>query len=152
MPILIDGHNLIGQVPTLSLQDAHDEEDLVMMLVAYRARTGKKLTVVFDPGGSPGVLQRRQQGGIEVVFASHRGGADDVIARRVARSRDPGGITVVTSDQDLTQRVARHGAKVRSAGDFAGELGRQPNGPDQWKDTPPSSEEVAAWLALFQDD
>ena len=152
MPILIDGHNLIGRVPTLSLQDAHDEDDLVMMLVAYRARTGKAITVVFDPGGSAGVLQKRRQGGIEVVFAPDRGGADDLIARRVARSRDPGGFTVVTSDQNLGLRVARHGARVRSSDDFAGELDRQPSGQDQWKDAPPSSEEVDAWLALFVDD
>ena len=80
MPILIDGHNLIGRSPTLSLGDPHDEEDLVTLLRAYRARTGKTITVVFDPGGTPGVLQKSREGGVEVVFASQHGGADDLIA------------------------------------------------------------------------
>ena len=51
MPILIDGHNLIGRLPAISLQDPDDEEKLARMLSSYRARTGKSITVVFDPGG-----------------------------------------------------------------------------------------------------
>ncbi len=151
MPIIIDGHNLIGRMPSLSLQDPNDEEDLVTLLVAYRARTGKTITVVFDPGGSPGLLSKRRQGGVEVVFASHRGGADDLIARRVTRNPDPGGYTVVTSDQELARRVARRGARVRSSDDFAGELGLPGDGGDPWKDTPLTSEEVEAWLNFFGD-
>ncbi len=152
MPILIDGHNLIGRMPTLSLQDPNDEDDLVALLVAYRARTGKAVTVVFDPGGSPGLLSKRRQGGVEVVFASHRGGADDLIARRVTRSPDPGGCTVVTSDQELAGRVTHHGARVRSADDFAGELGLPDDEGDPWKDTPLTSKEVEAWLNFFGND
>jgi len=151
MPILIDGHNLIGRMPTLSLQDPNDEEDLVTLLVAYRARTGKAVTVVFDPGGSPGLLSKRRQGGVEIVFASHRGGADDLIARRVTRSPDPGGCTVVTSDQELARRVARRGARVRRADDFAGELGPAGDEGDPWKDTRLTSDEVEAWLDIFRD-
>jgi predicted RNA-binding protein with PIN domain len=152
MPILIDGHNLIGRSPDLSLQDPHDEEDLVMYLRAYRARTGKTITVVFDPGGSPGLLQKRREGGVEVVTASQSGGADDLIARRVARSRNPDGCIVVTSDQGLARRVARHGAQVRSAEAFAVELQRSPDAPDEWKDTASlSPEEVNDWLTLFED-
>ena len=32
MPLLIDGHNLIGQIPELSLADEDDEGKLVMLL------------------------------------------------------------------------------------------------------------------------
>lgn len=41
---LIDGHNLIGKMPTLHLDDPHDEEKLVQILQQYRARTGHKIT------------------------------------------------------------------------------------------------------------
>ena len=159
MPILIDGHNLIGQLPTLSLQDPDDEEKLVRMLVSYRVRTGKRITVVFDPGGGYALSETRRQGGIEVVFAPHGSNADAVIARRVQRNRDPRGLLVVTSDRGLAEAVTRLGARVRPAQAFAAEL-EPPSATAQdaeldalpaEKDTPPTSEEVEAWLELFED-
>jgi predicted RNA-binding protein with PIN domain len=149
LPILIDGHNLIGQMPTLSLQDPHDEEKLVTLLRSYRARTSKTITVVFDPGG--GVLaQTHRIGGIEVVFASHGNTADAVIARRVRASRNPRGWLVVTSDQQLAGTVSRHGARVQSAAAFAAQLDRPTEAPPEWREKPPSSDEVEAWLSLFE--
>ncbi|MGD9375749.1 MAG: NYN domain-containing protein, partial [Anaerolineae bacterium] len=49
MPILIDGHNLVGKLPVLSLQDPDDEQKLIELLRSYQARTGKEVIVVFDP-------------------------------------------------------------------------------------------------------
>ena len=149
MPILIDGHNLIGRLPMISLQDPGDEEKLVRLLKSYRARTGRAITVVFDPGGAFTLPQSYRRGGIEIVFPPHGSSADAVIIRRVQRSRDPGRWLVVTSDQELAETVARAGARVRSAEDLAAELTPQA-GPPEWKDKPPSPAEVEAWLALFE--
>ena len=42
MPLLIDGHNLIGQIAGMSLADPDDEGDLVMLLRRYAtARRGR---------------------------------------------------------------------------------------------------------------
>ena len=151
---MIDGHNLIGRLPTVSLQDPDDEDQLIRMLVSYRARTGRRITVVFDPGGGFALSKVRRQGGIEVVFAPHGSSADTVIARRVRRSRDPRGWLVVTSDRQLAQTVTRLGARVRSAvvPDLtpASEAAQGDALPPD-KDTPPTPEEVDAWLALFED-
>lgn len=156
MPILIDGHNLIGKLPSLSLEDPDDEEQLIRLLRSYRARTGKSITVVFDPGPTLGLARSRRQGGVEVVFAPHGSNADAIIARRVGRMRDPRGWLVVTSDRDLAATVARQGARVRDAGDFARELDPQTeSSPDEddkppaWKGEPPSPQDVDEWLALF---
>lgn len=149
MPILIDGHNLIGQMPALSLADPDDEERLVTLLRSYRARTGKAITVVFDPGG--GVLaQTRRVGGVEVIFASPGRTADAVITRRVRASRDPGSWLVVTSDQQLAGTVSRQGARVQSAAAFATQLARPAEVPPEWREKPPSPDEVEEWLSLFQ--
>lgn len=149
MPILIDGHNLIGQMPTLSLEDPHDEDKLVTLLRSYQARTGKAITVVFDPGG--GVLAQTQRiGGVEVVFASPGSTADAVITRRVRASRDPRGWLVVTSDQQLAGTVSRQGARVQSAAAFAVQLDRPTEAPPEWREKEPSSDEVEAWLSLFE--
>jgi predicted RNA-binding protein with PIN domain len=150
VPILIDGHNLIGRLTTISLEDQDDEEKLVRTLMSYRARTGKRITVVFDAGATYALPEIRRRGGLEVVFASRGSNADRVIARRMQRSRNPQEWLVVTSDQELARTVARLGARVRSADDFAAELSAPDDTPDdEWKDDAPSPEEVDAWLALF---
>ncbi len=150
MPILIDGHNLIGRLPTLSLQDPDDEEKLVRWLRSYRARTGKVITVVFDPGQGSALAKSHRLGGIEVVFAPHGSSADAVIARRVRRSRNPRAWLVVTSDRKLASTVANLGARVQSADAFASAMPRPAEESPGWKDTPPTPEDVEAWLALFE--
>jgi len=150
MPILVDGHNLIGKLPTLSLEDPHDEEKLVRLLSSYRARSGKRITVVFDPGAAFSLPQVRKVGGVEVVFAPHNSSADVVIARRVGASRNPGGWLVVTSDQGLAEKVRQRGARVQSAEAFADQLSQSPEPGSDWKDTPLAPDEVEAWLGLFE--
>jgi len=150
MPILIDGHNLIGRMPVLSLADPDDERQLVMLLLAYRRRTRKAMTVVFDPGGAFALGETRKQGGVEVVFAPHGSSADQVIVRRVRRSRDRAGITVVTSDRELAEEAHTYGARVKSAEEFAAELSELSRDGSERHDTPLSAAELEAWLALFE--
>ncbi|MFC2015361.1 NYN domain-containing protein [Chloroflexota bacterium] len=149
MPILIDGHNLIGQLSSISLQDPDDEEKLLRLLLSYQARTGKRITVVFDAGAPSALPQKWQQGKVEVIFARGSGDADTTIARRIRSSGDPGQWLVITSDRELAETVERSGARVLSAHDFAADLeaGLEPS--NEGKDTPISSKEVEDWLALF---
>jgi predicted RNA-binding protein with PIN domain len=148
VPILIDGHNLIGRLAMLSLQDADDEEKLVRLLRSYQARTGKAITVVFDPGDQFALSRSVRFGAMEIRFAPHGSSADAVIVRRVRSSRDPQGWLVITSDQELAETVMQQGARVQSAEAFALEL--EPHEPSDWKDAPLSPEEVEAWLGLFE--
>jgi len=150
MPILIDGHNLIGRMLVLSLADPDDERQLVTLLLAYRRRTRKAVTVVFDPGGVFAFGEARKHGGVEVVFAPHGSSADQVIVRRVRRSRDRAGITVVTSDRELAEQAHSYGARVRSAEDFAAEMSALAGDGVEGRDTPLSTAELEAWLALFE--
>ena len=150
MPILIDGHNLIGRMPALSLADPEDERQLLELLLSYRSRTRKAVTVVFDPGGGYALPGTRRQGGVEVVFAPHGSSADQVIVRRVRHSRDPAGITVVTSDRELASEARNYGAKVKSAEAFAAEMSALAKGGSEGHDTRLSAAELEVWLALFQ--
>jgi predicted RNA-binding protein with PIN domain len=162
MPILIDGHNLIGRlprgqhpfaghrVPALSLEDAQDEEGLVRWLMSYHAHTGKAITVVFDPGETFSLSRVHDLAGVRVVFAPQGSSADDLIIRQVRSSRNPQAWLVVTSDKELAQTVARQGARVQSADAFAaGLIGQARDVPGE-KDAPLSPEEVEEWLALFE--
>lgn len=150
MPILIDGHNLVGRLPALSLQDPDDEQKLVGLLKSYQARTGKAVTVVFDPGEAFHVPQARFEGRVKVVFAPHGSNADAVIVRRVRRATHPREWLVITSDRELTKKVSSYGARTMTAEAFSGQLlsPAADNSPD-WKDESLSQDEVAEWLALF---
>ena len=122
MPILVDGHNLIGRLATPSLQDADDEAELVRMLGSYRARTSRSITVVFDPGGAFALPQARRYRGIDVIFAPHGSDADAVIVRLVRKVPDPRSWLVITSDRDLAATVQGLGARVQSAESSSGWL------------------------------
>ena len=150
MPLLIDGHNLIGQCPGLSLHEADDEEKLVRILVAYAARAGKRITVVFDPGELATLLQTRRLGGVEAVFAPFGSTADALIIRRVQHSRHPGEWLVVTSDRKLAEQVARMGARTRDAQSFAADACAPTAVELEQKQAPPTADEVEAWMRLFQ--
>jgi predicted RNA-binding protein with PIN domain len=109
---LIDGMNVIGSRPDGWWRDRRGAME---RLVAELESLDGEVAVVFD--GEPFELESER---VEVVFASHRGrnAADDDIAERVAATRDPAGLTVVTSDAELARRVGDQGARVEGSGTF----------------------------------
>lgn len=150
MPVLIDGHNLIGRLPDISLADRDDEVRLVSRLQAYAGRTGKRVTVVFDRGLPGGRSQALSGGRVEVVFAPTGRNADRVLMERIRGSRNPRGLVVVTSDREVAAVGERRGARVVGSDAFAGELEGPPAAPGGVKgDVHLSAEEVAAWMELF---
>ncbi|HLM09563.1 MAG TPA: NYN domain-containing protein [Thermoleophilaceae bacterium] len=119
---IVDGMNVIGSRPTGWWRDRpRAMRDLVGELEAFARRGGDEVTVVFD--GRPFDLQSEA---VEALFASRRGpnAADDDIAALVAGDRDPGGLSVVTSDGDLARRVRDAGAAVVGAREFRRRLER----------------------------
>ena len=94
--------------------------------------------------------ERRRLGGVEIVFAPHGSSADRVITRRVQKLRNPAEWLVVTSDRELSDTVTRLGARAQSAEAFALEMTESAGAPPDWRETPPSSDEVESWLALFE--
>jgi predicted RNA-binding protein with PIN domain len=124
MTILVDGHNLIGQMTSLHLDDPDDEEKLMIRLRAYRARTGRPIVVYFDAGLAYQTPTHRSNGGISVRWAGTGRRADDLIARDVSRHPNPRELTVVTSDRALQSRVRLGGARIMDAAAFAAELSR----------------------------
>jgi len=148
MPLLIDGHNLIGRLPDLRLDDPDDEVKLVARLRAYRARTGKRVTVVFDRGLPGGHSQELSGAGVEVVFAAAGHTADGILRERIRWARDPRGLTVVTSDREVIAAARARGARVMRSEEFSARLSA--SGPDQVEqDVHLSPEEVDEWLRVF---
>ena len=149
MAILIDGHNLIGKVPGLRLDDPQDEEELLLRLRAYRARTGKHLVVYFDPGVTYQSSARRLKGGISIRQAGAGQRADDLLIRDLRRHHNPRELTVVTSDRAIQRAARQCQAHVMDAATFAAEMSRPAEKAETTKQPPVPEEEVQEWLALF---
>ncbi len=153
MPMLIDGHNLIGQMHGISLSDPDDEEQLLERLAVYQRRRHMQITVVFDAGAHGGLPGRPEpsRAGIGVLYARPGQRADDVICRLVRRASDRRGILVVTSDRAVQDEVRHLGATVIAAQEFARQLAAPKAKPPRDKERPPSPGEVDEWLRIFSE-
>ena len=108
---IVDGMNLIGSRPDGWWRDRpRAMRSLTEELGRFAAARGEPVMVVFD--GRAVDLGDHPQ--VEVAFASRRGpnAADDDIAGLVAGAARPTGLTVVTSDAALAERVSANGAVV----------------------------------------
>lgn len=153
MPYLIDGHNLIGQLPDISLTEPDDEAKLVQKLLAFAARTSKHIIVVFDHG-LPGGRSRMSTGSVEVVFAPQHLNADRILLERINTCEDPRNWTIVSSDRVVLATAERRGMRPVRSTDFAPQLQppqRKKKDPrDKLKhDAYVSKAEVEEWLRLF---
>jgi predicted RNA-binding protein with PIN domain len=153
MDVIIDGHNLIGQMAKLSLQDQHKELKLLQHLQAYFGRTRHQVLVAFDRGQLAGKQASLGTPQLQVIFA--RGiPADTLIKQRIAAHPRPHDLLVVSSDRSI-QLVARScHAQVRTSQEFAKTLQSGYRGSGALQPTPAQSllsdSEVAEWEALFR--
>lgn len=154
MHLLIDGHNLIGQIPSISLADPDDEAKLVLLLRGYAARKrGRKVIVVFDHGvyGHP---QRLDGYGVTCHFARSPQDADTQLLKRIAALQRPRDWAIVTSDRALARAAADHNVRVIDARTFATTLAASPSSKraaplSEKRDTPLTPAEIDEWLRLF---
>jgi predicted RNA-binding protein with PIN domain len=149
MPTLIDGHNLIGKLPDIDLDDPNDEAKLVLKLRTYCARTRKRVTVVFDRGLPGGKSHALSGAGVTAVFASTGKTADGILRERIRRAQNPRGLVVVTSDRRVTADAQARGARVIPSEAFAAELAHAPRAAPK-EDVRLTDGEVAEWMELFE--
>ena len=159
--LLIDGHNLIGKMPNISLSDPDDELKLLRALENYHAlHPHETMLVVFDPGrdGAGGWSNTRSSSaGIAVRFAPRGTTADAVIARILREQRQPRSITVVSSDNAVRKSARERGAKTITSEDFVAKLregyhARTPKLPrDSATNEKPSESDAAYWSQFFKE-
>ncbi len=154
MPLLIDGHNVIGAevLDDIRLSDEDDEARFVERVRAWQSRYGGKITVMFDRGITEGRSALLSNAGVEVRFARNPVEADDLIRRRL-RLR-PQGLVLVTNDVTLRQEAERHSVAVWGAHEFIqrmmAPLKRDPTRDELRNAHGLPSHEVDAWLRIFQ--
>jgi uncharacterized protein len=154
VPLLVDGHNLIGQIPGIKLSDADDEGALVMLLRRYStAKRGRQVVVVFDHGvyGHP---QKLDGYGITCHFARSPQDADAQLIKRLRALKRPRDWTLVTSDREVVRVAEERGVKVMRSQEFARQLLTVPARPSaalaEKPDRQLSETEIAEWMEIFR--
>ncbi len=164
MHYLIDGHNLIGKLPDISLEDPYDEAKLVLQLRSWQAAgRNRQITVIFDGGLPGGEWRHLSTGRLKAIFASENRTADALLRKRVNEANDSGAYTLVSSDQEVLSAAKRRRMPYMTAEGFAGLLTefRQSREKKQDKEKAGAvgkseleqkltNEEVAEWLQLFE--
>jgi predicted RNA-binding protein with PIN domain len=148
MPYLIDGHNLIGAFPGMTLSDPEDERKLFEVLEDFGRSSRHKLVVFFDrgrPGMGAPVISGRM---VKAHFIPAPRRADDAILDFLRGRKDGRHFTIVSSDSEIRTKARRAGAKVVTSQQFAREV--QHASKNRHNENPPEApEDVDAWLALF---
>ena len=160
MHYLIDGHNLIGQIPDIDLADPDDEMKLVMRLRRWTVADPHRVaTVIFDGGLFHGKSASLSGTLLTVIFSSHKQTADALLIKRLRALRNQQEFTLVSSDRAIIKEARRRRVPVIRSNQFAADLASEataraaptpPPPPPSPKEEPQLSEaEVAAWLAEF---
>ncbi len=156
MPYLIDGSNLIGHIPYLTLDDPRSKYRLVAQLLAFQRIKKIKIILVFD--GPPdlhliGKEFRRKK--FAIIYPSHDENADSIIKTWIEKQTDLRRFYVISSDREIKLFARMNGAKVKGCDEFHKELkaflkGYQDAKAMKKSDKPLSPLEVNHWLEVFE--
>src|SRR5260221_14451426 len=122
---LVDGHNLIGQLQDLSLEDPQDEAKLTVAIRRYCMRARIKATVIFDNGLPGGVSRQLSNSDVTVIFAPQGVRADALLMRRT-REIGVRDVVLVTSDRRILRLAFAYGIETLSSEEFALLIGFRP--------------------------
>ena len=164
---LVDGHNLIGQLQDLTLDDPQDEAKLTMAVKRFCMRGNIKATIIFDNGLPGGVSKQLSNSLVTVIFAPSGTQADSLLMRRAREIGNLKDVVLVTSDRRITRLAYAYGMTSMSSEEFALLLGFRPVEREPLENTPESkpricivyekdpnpvvsAQEIAYWLPIFK--
>ena len=152
MAIIIDGHNLIAQLPEISLSDPDDEEKLIILLQEYCRMRRKTVEVYFDQAPT-GYAGKDRRGLVQAIFVPSGSTADEAIMARLKKlGKRAKNVRVVSSDRQVQQAARALHATVISSDAFVAEwqslVAEQPNLDPRNK--PLTKAEVEAWEDIFE--
>ena len=152
--IIIDGYNLIFQVPELRRQIERDlegaRERLLDSLSLNAVKNQTEYLIVFDGDGQARPESKRRQG-IKILFSKSPQKADPVIKQMLSEKKHNEDMVVVTSDLEISNFARICGVKVETSQKFAMDMTAQPNSEMEKKfDHNLSQSEVDEWMQLFK--
>jgi hypothetical protein len=153
MSWIVDGHNLIPNLPGMSLSMPDDEEQLIKLLIEYSRVVRKNLIVYFDNAPS-GIARIQRFGYVSAHFVREGSSADAAIRAKLRQlGRGARNWVVVSSDREIQREVKLAGASAISSEEFARSifitLNDLSNISDVSLEEYPNEAEVKHWLELF---
>lgn len=151
MPYLIDGNNLMAQVPGWRQNVAAARKWLVRDLVEFVAAYRVKVKVVFDGIPDEKLPDGISYKGVTVLYATPGSDADSRIKSIIASSSHKRDLIVVSSDQEIAAFANCQGAKVCAAHEFRtilDAMSEADHTPEKKRGL--SRDEVLAWLEYFR--
>ena len=159
MHYLIDGHNLIGKMADINLDDPDDEVKLILRLRSWSAiKRNRRVTVYFDHGLPGGIEKGLSSGQVKVIFAPAGRTADSLLINRISSAKNPAEFTLVTSDHRILHAAERRRMNVLRSEIFADQMSQErelrEGGPAEDTGAEPqiNRDEVEMWLKLFADE
>ncbi len=155
--ILIDAWNVCFKIPGIaSLIPDHLEtarERFNTLVKSYFSTRKVTYKIVYD--GQPDVFSDNIKRNQSISFSRNPEKADDLIIRLLQREQNKRGITVITSDRQLSLRARDFGANVLSSELFVQKLKKRDDQKvnKSIKQNPQiGQDEIAYWLKKFSDD
>jgi predicted RNA-binding protein with PIN domain len=156
MPYIIDGHNLIPQIPGLSLSDPDDEMALIEILQRFANKKRTRIELYFDqaPATRAGT---KSHGLVRVHYIRKNSTADQAIKTRITQlEKEAKNWTVVSSDREIIAEAKSQLCKVISSDQFSKQVigqGVAPESQEEEGEKPQvTSEEVDYWLDQFSQE
>lgn len=156
MPYIIDGNNLIGSSPDISLDDAESRKKIVGLVKKFQLKKKNKIVIVFDGEPDEFMVENSSSDKLIVVFPKFGASADDEI-KKILDSYDYfRDVVLVTSDRELKDIGRKKGARIVNSIEFYFELKRvyRASGKIEMKqkriDTKLSEGEVDQWMKIFE--
>ncbi len=155
--IIIDGWNLIWQIPEISkyIPDnlAQARTTLNQRIKSYYQQKKVFLKIIYD--GKSGIIgDTKGTSRIDIRFSKDPEKADHLIINFLRREKRAADWTAVTSDRELSMRIRNTGAKVISSEAFLSRIKVSPNINDEnpKKNNPNmSKEDMNYWLNIFKE-
>ncbi len=153
--LIIDGHNLVPNIPGMHLKDEDDEVRLIEVVQEYCRLARLQAELFFDGAPQP-TAGRRKHGLVHVHYIKLGYSADDAIIQYVRNlGNDKDNWTVVSSDHRIQNAALAVGCKVMGSDAFSRMMNKtfsSETAVQQRREKPPSSGEVDEWLELFDQD
>lgn len=156
MPYIIDGNNLIGCSPDISLEDNNSRSEILGIVKKFQKKKKSKIIVVFD--GEPDTFSNEENPNEKIVvkYPPIGDSADDEIKRILEGYTYFRDVVLVTSDRELKDAAKKKGVRVINSIEFYYELKRvyRATGRIELKqkriDTELSEGEVDQWMKIFE--
>ncbi|MCP5104766.1 MAG: hypothetical protein GY950_15380 [bacterium] len=157
MPYIIDGNNLVGCAPDISLDDPEARAKILFVVGKFQENKKCNVIVVFDGEPAGGVRREEVSSKFTVLYPKDGNSADDEIRELLDGFNYFKDVVLVSSDRQLKTCARKKGAKTVNSIEFYFELKRFTHIYGKKEETRKrintelSDSEVDQWLKIFDE-